>query len=181
MIRERTAGLAAEGVGLRRLGRQPPWGEAAPGAAHEPPATTVVAALATSRKLRAFMEERSHPPVRLRGWHACCFMPSSGVAKGGVQDLARMDARRVPPLLHQQRIPQEPAMANCECLPRCPFFNDRMANLPSLSAMMKRNFCQGEFAGCARFKVMKALGAAKVPSDLYPNMAERAAALVRAG
>lgn len=72
-------------------------------------------------------------------------------------------------------------MASCECLPRCPFFNDRMANMPSVSTMMKRNFCQGEFAGCARFKVMKALGAPRVPPDLFPNMPERAEALIRQG
>jgi hypothetical protein len=70
-------------------------------------------------------------------------------------------------------------MPACECLPRCPFFNDRMANMPSLSAMMKHSFCQGDFTGCARFMVMKALGAARVPSDLFPNMPDRAAGLIR--
>ena len=69
-------------------------------------------------------------------------------------------------------------MSACECLPRCAFFNDRMANMPSVSSMMKRNFCQGDFAACARYKVKVALGSDRVPSDLFPNMPDRAEELI---
>lgn len=72
----------------------------------------------------------------------------------------------------------EPTMADCECLSRCPFFLDRMANMPALADMMKESYCQGDFLSCARYQVFKALGPAQVPADLFPNMMEEAQALL---
>ena len=65
-------------------------------------------------------------------------------------------------------------MADCECLPKCPFFNDKMKNMPSLSSMLKKKYCQGDSAGCARYRVFKALGRDAVPGDLYPNNQDKA-------
>ncbi|PLX27701.1 hypothetical protein C0583_00475 [Candidatus Parcubacteria bacterium] len=65
-------------------------------------------------------------------------------------------------------------MANCECLEKCPFFNDKMADNDGLCSMYKTKFCQGDFAGCARYMIFKKLGKESVPKDLYPNMTERA-------
>ena len=36
-------------------------------------------------------------------------------------------------------------MADCECLAKCPFFNDKMANMPSMAEMMKNRYCRDEF------------------------------------
>lgn len=72
-------------------------------------------------------------------------------------------------------------MSDCECLPRCPFFNDRMTDMPAMAGMMKRRYCQGEFHTCARFQVMKALGSSRVPTDLFPNMNDRAEELIQQG
>jgi hypothetical protein len=68
-------------------------------------------------------------------------------------------------------------MAQCECLAGCPFFNDKMANMPSVSDMLKQQYCLDDFAGCARYKVFKVKGKGNVPADLYPNDISRAMSL----
>ena len=60
-------------------------------------------------------------------------------------------------------------MADCECLPKCLFFNDQMANMPAISEMFKKKYCNGDFSQCARYMVFKAVGKEKVPNDLFPN------------
>ena len=70
-------------------------------------------------------------------------------------------------------------MADCECLPFCPFFNNRMANMPAMANLMKQNYCQDDFRACARYLVIKALGPAGVPADLFPNMAAEARSLIK--
>jgi hypothetical protein len=69
-------------------------------------------------------------------------------------------------------------MADCECLGGCIFFNDRMANMPALADVMKKKYCKGDFANCARFMVFKKFGKTAVPLDLFPNQADRAKALM---
>jgi hypothetical protein len=64
-------------------------------------------------------------------------------------------------------------MPDCDCLPGCPFFNDKMLNMPALSEMMKKRFCRGDFNSCARHKIKDALGKEKVPSDLFPSQLEK--------
>ncbi len=65
-------------------------------------------------------------------------------------------------------------MAECECLPKCPFFNDRMQKMPALSEIMKNKYCLGDNTNCARYMVFKAKGSSAVPEDLFPSQAERA-------
>jgi hypothetical protein len=60
-------------------------------------------------------------------------------------------------------------MADCPSLPKCPFFNDRMANRPAMANMMKLKYCQTDNSQCARWKVSQAKGGPAVPGDLYPN------------
>lgn len=69
-------------------------------------------------------------------------------------------------------------MPDCPCLAGCPFFNDRMPDHPALAGMFKKNYCLGEHTACARFMVFQALGREKVPADLYPNMQDRARAIM---
>ncbi len=65
-------------------------------------------------------------------------------------------------------------MPNCECLAGCPFFNDKMKPEAGVGAIFKRNYCLGDNSKCARYMVFKQLGKQAVPSDLYPNMHDRA-------
>jgi hypothetical protein len=69
-------------------------------------------------------------------------------------------------------------MANCECLPKCLFFNDKMNNQPATAEMMKKRFCLGDNSCCARYVIFKQLGREKVPSYLYPNQMEKALAIL---
>lgn len=72
-------------------------------------------------------------------------------------------------------------MSDCICLPRCPFFNDKMANMPGTAAIIKKNYCQGDNSNCARYMVFKSLGREAVPIDLYPNQVTRAKTIIDAG
>jgi hypothetical protein len=65
-------------------------------------------------------------------------------------------------------------MADCELLPGCIFFNDRMANIPATAELMKVRYCRGINSNCARYTAYKKLGREKVPPDLYPNDLVRA-------
>ena len=69
-------------------------------------------------------------------------------------------------------------MAVCECLEKCPFFNDKMANMPAMADLYKKNYCMGDSTHCARFMVFKAKGRDAVPADLFPNNVEKANALL---
>ena len=70
-------------------------------------------------------------------------------------------------------------MADCECLEGCPFFNDRMQNMPGLSGIYKKNYCKGDYQKCARYMVFKSLGKAAVPLDMFPNQKEEAESLIQ--
>ncbi len=64
-------------------------------------------------------------------------------------------------------------MADCECLAKCIFFNDRMASKPATAQILKKQYCQGNSSECARYVVFKALGGEHVPPDLYPSQKDR--------
>ena len=69
-------------------------------------------------------------------------------------------------------------MPDCASLEKCPFFNDKMIDMPSMAETYKRQYCHDDFHRCARFRVKKALGKEAVPTDLYPNMDRRADELI---
>lgn len=72
-------------------------------------------------------------------------------------------------------------MADCECLSGCRFFNDKMANMPSISEMFKKSYCKGDNSKCARYVVFKALGRPKVPENLFPNQLDIAEHIIAKG
>lgn len=65
-------------------------------------------------------------------------------------------------------------MADCPLLEKCPFFNDRMAGMPTMASLYKTRFCKGEFPTCARHMVVTGWDREHVPADLFPNQVERA-------
>jgi len=69
-------------------------------------------------------------------------------------------------------------MPDCEKLPQCAFFNDRMADKPATAERMKKQFCQGDKTLCARYLVCMAKGPEALPGDLYPHMLDRAKAIL---
>jgi len=72
-------------------------------------------------------------------------------------------------------------MAGCELVGGCIFFNNKMQNMPATADILKKKYCQGDFASCARYMVFKALGRPKVPADLYPQQAELAEQVIQQG
>ncbi len=69
-------------------------------------------------------------------------------------------------------------MAECESLSECPFFGDQMQDMPATAEIYKARYCRGEKDKCARYMVKTELGGGHVPSDLFPNQAERAADII---
>jgi hypothetical protein len=72
-------------------------------------------------------------------------------------------------------------MADCECLAGCLFFNDKLQNMPSAANSLKKRFCRGDNANCARHMVLAACGRERVPPDLSPNQQDRARAIIGGG
>ena len=70
-------------------------------------------------------------------------------------------------------------MPDCQCLPKCPFFHDKMKNMPSMANVYKKNYCKGNYTECARYRVFKTLGRDKVPGTLFPNMADEAERIIK--
>lgn len=69
-------------------------------------------------------------------------------------------------------------MAECECLEKCPFFNDRMDNMPGMTELYKQSYCLDNYPSCARYRVFNVLGRDKVPPDLFPNDTGKADAIL---
>jgi hypothetical protein len=65
-------------------------------------------------------------------------------------------------------------MANCECLAKCPFFNDKMADLPATAQKIKNRLCLTDNTECARYMIFKKLGRDRVPFDLFPHQIDKA-------
>lgn len=70
-------------------------------------------------------------------------------------------------------------MAECECLPKCPFFHDKVPNMPAMSEMLKAKYCLGDNAHCARHIVFERAGRENVPADLFPGELDRVDAILR--
>jgi hypothetical protein len=66
-------------------------------------------------------------------------------------------------------------MATCEKLEKCPFFHDKLADMPAVSDLMKKEYCLGDKTRCARFLVSTA--GLPVPADLFPSEYTRAVQL----
>ncbi len=65
-------------------------------------------------------------------------------------------------------------MADCQCLPGCPFYNDHMKGMEGMKELYKTKYCRGDNSQCARFMVFQKLGKEAVPADLFPSMVDRA-------
>ena len=81
----------------------------------------------------------------------------------------------------QDRNAEKILMANCELLLQCPFFNDRMANMPVSSACIKEVYCRTDSSSCARYLVAHALGRERVPPDLFPSEMKRSKRIIARG
>ena len=69
----------------------------------------------------------------------------------------------------------------CALTEGCIFFNDKMANMPSMADLLKDRYCRGDYHACARYRVFKAVGRDNVPADLYPAQADRVEGIIAGG
>jgi len=67
---------------------------------------------------------------------------------------------------------------DCPALATCPFFADRLQNMPSTSELLKQRYCRSNYERCARWVVREKLGKEKVPPDLFPHETARMRAIV---
>lgn len=67
----------------------------------------------------------------------------------------------------------------CPSINGCPFFNDKLKDMPSMSNIYKRNYCKNEYKKCARYLVSTTIGKENVPLDLFPNQEERAKEIIK--
>ena len=65
-------------------------------------------------------------------------------------------------------------MSDCEVLSSCPFFREKMEDMPEHVELFKTLYCRGNKQVCARYIVLKDLGREQVPSSLFPNHVEEA-------
>ncbi|NQT25224.1 hypothetical protein HQ585_07710 [candidate division KSB1 bacterium] len=72
-------------------------------------------------------------------------------------------------------------MADCECLPQCPFFNNKMEGKTITVELMKSQYCRDDFESCARHMIYVKLDSEKVPAELFPNQVDRAKNILGAG
>ena len=72
-------------------------------------------------------------------------------------------------------------MSNCEIAKTCPFYNDKMSDMPDNADKLKEDYCNSNNLHCARFMVFQAIGEDKIPGDLLPNEKEKAYPLIAEG
>lgn len=53
-----------------------------------------------------------------------------------------------------------------------------METKSNLASIYKKKYCQGNFDGCARYMVATTVGKEKVPSNMFPNMREKAEEII---
>jgi hypothetical protein len=62
----------------------------------------------------------------------------------------------------------------CEYLETCPFFHDKLENMPVTAETYKKQYCRADFITCARYRIAKEKGPENVPDDLFPNQRSKA-------
>jgi hypothetical protein len=62
-------------------------------------------------------------------------------------------------------------MKKCSITDECPFFNDQLPKMHTAKERedLKRKYCGGGNAQCARYIVAEALGLNEVPGNLFPE------------
>ena len=69
---------------------------------------------------------------------------------------------------------EENAMSDCPVLDACPFFADKLRNMPKTADLLKDRYCRSRHEVCARWVVRERAGPDKVPNDMFPHQADRA-------
>ena len=68
-------------------------------------------------------------------------------------------------------------MAGCERLLKCQIVNNPNEEVVSVKKV-KEKYCNTNYSACARYMVLKSVGADFVPNDLLPDEVERAKEII---
>ncbi len=68
---------------------------------------------------------------------------------------------------------------DCPLINSCPFFNDKLKDMPSMSNIYKRNYCKKDYIRCARYLVSTTIGKENVPLDIFPNHEGKAKEIIK--
>ncbi len=71
-------------------------------------------------------------------------------------------------------------MPTCPHYESCGLLRQTLADLPRVSEIYVRQYCDGHSEVCARLRVLEAAGRENVPPSLYPYQHGRADFLIRA-
>ena len=69
-------------------------------------------------------------------------------------------------------------MCTCPVLDNCPFFKDKLNNMPPNAEVYKVNYCINDSFKCARLLTARILGVNSVPSNLLPSEMNRAEKII---
>jgi hypothetical protein len=69
-------------------------------------------------------------------------------------------------------------MEKCGRIESCGFFKTVITEMPTVSQMIVRRYCHGDYESCARLTVFGRLGSGAVPNNLAPNDHERARRII---
>lgn len=69
-------------------------------------------------------------------------------------------------------------MYTCPVLEHCPFFKDKLTNMPPNTEFYKINYCINDSSKCARLLTARILGVNSVPSNLLPSEMSKAEGLI---
>ena len=69
-------------------------------------------------------------------------------------------------------------MAECEVMNECTFYNGKMKLYSGIGKLYKTRYCLENNSSCAVYRIYKKLGKQSIPSDLYPNMTDKADAIL---
>ena len=70
-------------------------------------------------------------------------------------------------------------MNKCLLLTECRFFNDIIENMPSISEVLKDQYCLGDNTECARHVIFTEIGKEHLPDDVFPHELDKAKKIVR--
>ncbi len=70
-------------------------------------------------------------------------------------------------------------MADCEYIPECDFYHDKLDDMPMTAEFMKMLFCHKQSETCARYLYQYHTETAKAPKDLMPHETDKAKEYMR--
>lgn len=65
-------------------------------------------------------------------------------------------------------------MTPCPSYNECDFYNEELSVMPSLTEVLKHQYCKNNFKGCARYQIMRAKNPQAVPQNMTPDQIDLA-------